>query len=151
MNFRSLTKYPQLFNSTRIHYVFASPGFARKAGSHRPLSFTSSTPFNLANNNQGRGATQRLSLISRHLNQRPQLEINTPFSTERISQESDDLPYTPLERPPPDLKKIEEARKNASVTMSAQAPHPSLLIPGPIEFDDAVLQSMSHYRYGSQR
>ncbi|KAE8373656.1 pyridoxal phosphate-dependent transferase [Aspergillus bertholletiae] len=29
--------------------------------------------------------------------------------------------------------------------MSSQAPHPTLLIPGPIEFDDAVLQSMSHY------
>ncbi|PLB35882.1 alanine--glyoxylate transaminase [Aspergillus candidus] len=29
--------------------------------------------------------------------------------------------------------------------MSAQAPHSTLLIPGPIEFDDAVLQSMSHY------
>ncbi|KAL5358372.1 pyridoxal phosphate-dependent transferase [Aspergillus floccosus] len=29
--------------------------------------------------------------------------------------------------------------------MSAQAPHPTLLIPGPIEFDDAVLQSMAHY------
>jgi len=29
--------------------------------------------------------------------------------------------------------------------MSAQAPHPALLIPGPIEFDDEVLKSMSHY------
>ncbi|KAK5997241.1 Alanine--glyoxylate aminotransferase 1 [Cladobotryum mycophilum] len=29
--------------------------------------------------------------------------------------------------------------------MSSQAPHATLLIPGPIEFDDAVLQSMSHY------
>ncbi|KYK55316.1 alanine--glyoxylate aminotransferase [Drechmeria coniospora] len=29
--------------------------------------------------------------------------------------------------------------------MSSQPPHPTLLIPGPIEFDDAVLQSMSHY------
>ncbi|KAG9234317.1 alanine--glyoxylate aminotransferas-like protein [Amylocarpus encephaloides] len=29
--------------------------------------------------------------------------------------------------------------------MSSQPPHPALLIPGPIEFDDAVLQSMSHY------
>ncbi|KAJ5494669.1 Serine-pyruvate aminotransferase/2-aminoethylphosphonate-pyruvate transaminase [Penicillium fimorum] len=29
--------------------------------------------------------------------------------------------------------------------MSAQPPHNTLLIPGPIEFDDAVLQSMSHY------
>jgi alanine-glyoxylate transaminase/serine-glyoxylate transaminase/serine-pyruvate transaminase len=31
--------------------------------------------------------------------------------------------------------------------MSSQPNHPALLIPGPIEFDDAVLQSMSHYRY----
>ncbi|KAJ5432568.1 Serine-pyruvate aminotransferase/2-aminoethylphosphonate-pyruvate transaminase [Penicillium daleae] len=29
--------------------------------------------------------------------------------------------------------------------MSTQPPHNTLLIPGPIEFDDAVLQSMSHY------
>ncbi|KAF4458583.1 alanine-glyoxylate transaminase (R)-3-amino-2-methylpropionate-pyruvate transaminase [Fusarium albosuccineum] len=29
--------------------------------------------------------------------------------------------------------------------MSSQPPHATLLIPGPIEFDDAVLQSMSHY------
>ncbi|GAB7361444.1 hypothetical protein MBLNU230_g1500t1 [Neophaeotheca triangularis] len=29
--------------------------------------------------------------------------------------------------------------------MSSQAPHPTLLIPGPIEFDDEVLNSMSHY------
>ncbi|KAF2840770.1 PLP-dependent transferase [Patellaria atrata CBS 101060] len=29
--------------------------------------------------------------------------------------------------------------------MSSQPEHPALLIPGPIEFDDAVLQSMSHY------
>ncbi|TKA64453.1 hypothetical protein B0A49_07231 [Cryomyces minteri] len=29
--------------------------------------------------------------------------------------------------------------------MSTQAPHPALLIPGPIEFDDQVLQAMSHY------
>ncbi|PKS10438.1 hypothetical protein jhhlp_002189 [Lomentospora prolificans] len=29
--------------------------------------------------------------------------------------------------------------------MSTQPAHPALLIPGPIEFDDAVLQSMSHF------
>ncbi|TWU78869.1 hypothetical protein ED733_007649 [Metarhizium rileyi] len=29
--------------------------------------------------------------------------------------------------------------------MSSQASHPALMIPGPIEFDDAVLQSMAHY------
>ena len=33
-----------------------------------------------------------------------------------------------------------------ALKMSSQAEHPTLLIPGPIEFDDAVLQSMSHYR-----
>ncbi|TID13627.1 alanine--glyoxylate aminotransferase 1-like [Venturia nashicola] len=32
-----------------------------------------------------------------------------------------------------------------SSKMSNQEPHPALLIPGPIEFDDAVLQAMSHY------
>ncbi|PHH76884.1 hypothetical protein CDD80_1144 [Ophiocordyceps camponoti-rufipedis] len=29
--------------------------------------------------------------------------------------------------------------------MSSQSAHPTLLIPGPVEFDDGVLQSMSHY------
>ncbi|KAI9756404.1 MAG: hypothetical protein M1815_003665 [Lichina confinis] len=29
--------------------------------------------------------------------------------------------------------------------MYHQPPHPTLLVPGPIEFDDAVLESMSHY------
>ncbi|KAF1814501.1 PLP-dependent transferase [Eremomyces bilateralis CBS 781.70] len=29
--------------------------------------------------------------------------------------------------------------------MSSQPPHSTLLIPGPVEFDDAVLQSMSHF------
>jgi alanine-glyoxylate transaminase/serine-glyoxylate transaminase/serine-pyruvate transaminase len=33
--------------------------------------------------------------------------------------------------------------------MSSQPEHPTLLIPGPIEFDDAVLHSMSHYRFVS--
>ncbi|WPH01066.1 Hypothetical protein R9X50_00390100 [Acrodontium crateriforme] len=36
-------------------------------------------------------------------------------------------------------------RLHSTKNMSAQADHPALLIPGPIEFDDAVLQSMSHY------
>ncbi|WEW55705.1 aminotransferase [Emydomyces testavorans] len=34
--------------------------------------------------------------------------------------------------------------------MSAQPPHPTLLIPGPIEFDDAVLHSMSHFARTSE-
>lgn len=83
--------------------------------------------------------TQRLSLISRHLDQRlPLPELNTPFSTERNSLAPDDIEYKPLDRsippsPPPEP------------IMSSQAPHNTLLIPGPIEFDDAVLQSMAHY------
>ncbi|KAI9664809.1 MAG: hypothetical protein M1821_006257 [Bathelium mastoideum] len=32
--------------------------------------------------------------------------------------------------------------------MSSQPQHPTLLIPGPVEFDDEVLQSMSHYSEG---
>ena len=28
----------------------------------------------------------------------------------------------------------------------SQPEHPALLIPGPVEFDDAVLDAMSHYR-----
>lgn len=87
---------------------------------------------------------QRLSLISRHLDNRPLLEINSPYSTQRNSQPNDDVEYTPYERktsPIPDVKQQTDA------IMSTQADHPALLIPGPVEFDDAVLQSMGHYRY----
>lgn len=31
--------------------------------------------------------------------------------------------------------------------MSNQQEHPALLIPGPIELDDTVLQSMSHFGF----
>lgn len=81
----------------------------------------------------------RLSLISRHLENRPLLEINTPFSTERQSTGQDDIDYTPLKR---DLPKPEQKERK----MSNQAEHPTVLIPGPIEFADAVLESMSHSR-----
>lgn len=83
----------------------------------------------------------RLSLISRHLDQRPVLELNTPFSTERQSGKQDDIDYTPFSRSAPGPEKAKESSK-----MSNQPEHPTLLIPGPIEFDDEVLQSMSHYR-----
>nr|OQO21600.1 hypothetical protein B0A51_13156 [Rachicladosporium sp. CCFEE 5018] len=83
---------------------------------------------------------ERLSLISRHFSTDNHVPLNTPFSIERNSSRSDDLPSAQESRthstqttPPPATK------------MSDQAPHPALLIPGPIEFDDAVLQSMSHY------
>ena len=84
----------------------------------------------------------RLSLISRHLEQRPLPEINTPFSTERKTGTQDDIEYTPIQRDPPKPA----SPVNQTVNMSGQAEHPALLIPGPIEFDDAVLHSMGHFR-----
>lgn len=71
-------------------------------------------------------ARPRLSLIERHLDVKPPL--NTPYSTDRASRPDDDS-------------------SDNNSAMSSQAPHSTLLIPGPIEFDDAVLQAMSHYRY----
>lgn len=65
----------------------------------------------------------RLSIISQHLTGQPQASsIPSPCQSRRLSSSS------PLAK------------------MSSQPSHPTLLIPGPIEFDDAVLQSMSHYR-----
>ena len=75
----------------------------------------------------------RLSVISRHLTPRQPLPpLNTPYSSYSQSP-------------------IQQARLSSSVAdmSSTQPPHPALLIPGPIEFDDAVLQSMSHYRHAS--
>ncbi|KAI6830581.1 PLP-dependent transferase [Hortaea werneckii] len=93
--------------------------------------------------------------------------LNTPFSIERQSSPSDDIEWEPLNKKPQEIKQLtqkrtfgtqteappaEEEKKDESkeeaqkpANMSSQAPHPALLIPGPIEFDDAVLQSMSHY------
>ncbi|KAK1832655.1 pyridoxal phosphate-dependent transferase [Podospora conica] len=69
----------------------------------------------------------RLSLISRHL--APDYPINTPYTVERLPRTIDTS-----------LLPSRQTRM-----MSSQPEHSTLLIPGPIEFDDAVLQSMSHY------
>ena len=37
-------------------------------------------------------------------------------------------------------------QKTTPPSMSTQAPHPAVMIPGPIEYDDDVLKSMSHFR-----
>ncbi|KAK3683489.1 pyridoxal phosphate-dependent transferase [Podospora appendiculata] len=78
----------------------------------------------------------RLSLISRHL--APDYPINTPYTVERLPNTIDTslLPKT-------QTRKLSTSK---AANMSSQPPHPTLLIPGPIEFDDAVLSSMSHYR-----
>lgn len=80
----------------------------------------------------------RLSVISRHFDPRPPIPINTPYSIERLSGSE---------------SATQQARRLSSLShtsekenMSSQPEHPALLIPGPIEFDDAVLQSMSHFR-----
>lgn len=65
----------------------------------------------------------RISLISHHLGHRHIAASSPPTASCR------QLPAS-----------------SQSGTMSSQPEHPTLLIPGPIEFDDAVLQSMSHFR-----
>jgi len=77
----------------------------------------------------------RLSLISRHL--APDYPINTPYTVERLPDHID----TSF------LPKTQTRKLSYSANMSSQPAHPTLLIPGPIEFDDAVLQSMSHFRW----
>jgi alanine-glyoxylate transaminase/serine-glyoxylate transaminase/serine-pyruvate transaminase len=82
---------------------------------------------------------------------KPFLELNTPFSTERSAHLEDEEGNRIKKKQQEALstKKKEDVQKvvEEPKKMSNQAPHPALLIPGPIEFDDAVLQSMSHYRY----
>ncbi|KAF1987907.1 PLP-dependent transferase [Aulographum hederae CBS 113979] len=101
-------------------------------------------------------ANSRLSLISKHLHPAPIQELNTPFSTERTSVSDDDIEIEPSPPPPPQpeiktrsietqTEAEEEISEEPSAVMSSQPEHPALLIPGPIEFDDAVLQSMSHF------
>jgi alanine-glyoxylate transaminase/serine-glyoxylate transaminase/serine-pyruvate transaminase len=99
-------------------------------------------------------AKSRLDLLSKHLNHKSPLELNTPFSTERTSHLEDpngnriirNKPQ-PVSREQPQSQLVNKPKPAAPRNMSTQAAHPALLIPGPIEFDDAVLQSMSHYRY----
>lgn len=93
--------------------------------------------------------TSRLNLLSGHLDSKPFLELNTPFSTERSALQEDEQGNLAKEPSPPEPDKVPEPQPDTPKPhpMSTQPPHPALLIPGPIEFDDAVLQSMSHYRY----
>ncbi|KAK4496300.1 hypothetical protein PRZ48_012280 [Zasmidium cellare] len=102
--------------------------------------------------------TDRLSLISRHFDysNAHDVPLNTPFSIERESSRVVDDFNTNNPFKGPQQKRdfshsatsLQEEAKEAkppAANMSKQAPHPTLLIPGPIEFDDEVLNSMSHY------
>lgn len=79
---------------------------------------------------------ERLSVISKHLESRPQIPITTPYSVGGNSSRHPQIRISSS-----NLQSLEKSK------MSNQPEHPALLIPGPIEFDDAVLQSMSHFRY----
>lgn len=90
-------------------------------------------------------AAPRLDLISRHLDRRPFLELNTPYSTERSSSPDSDVGGSPLR----EQKETPAKPDENPIRMSSQQPHAAVMIPGPVEFDDAVLNAMSHYRYAS--
>lgn len=102
----------------------------------------------------------RLSLISKHFEYSGtnDVPLNTPFSIERESSKVvDDFTPSPFQGPEQkrdfshsaiSLQEEGKRSKPAAVKMSNQPPHPTLLIPGPIEFDDEVLQAMSHYSEG---
>lgn len=90
-----------------------------------PKDKTPETPSNT------RASAGRLSLISRHLRQ--PIPFTTPYSVERQPDTVDTSLLSPVQ-------------KRLLANMSSQPEHPALLIPGPIEFDDAVLQAMGHFR-----
>jgi alanine-glyoxylate transaminase/serine-glyoxylate transaminase/serine-pyruvate transaminase len=81
------------------------------------------------------------------------LDINTPFSVERIPDTKNDIKkyYTtpPSPRRTLHTRNITETKNPDIIRMATSNDHPRLMIPGPVEFDDAVLQSMSHYRYST--
>lgn len=100
----------------------------------------------------------RLAQLSRHFSHSPahDIPLNTPFSIQSKivddfastgSGETFNKPEQRRDLSQSAVSQEEEGKRSkpAAAKMSNQPPHPTLLIPGPIEFDDAVLQSMSHY------
>ncbi|KAI5863359.1 alanine--glyoxylate aminotransferase [Durotheca rogersii] len=87
---------------------------------HRILSTSTSSP------------AARASIISRHLLGGVQSSAHSTLSSNTLPIQSRAISSTSPSTSP-------------SANMSSQPEHPTLLIPGPIEFDDAVLQSMSHF------
>ncbi|KAI1210394.1 alanine--glyoxylate aminotransferase [Annulohypoxylon truncatum] len=85
-------------------------------------------PHRLLQTSSSSNPAARVSIISRHLSGGAQSPANSSFSSNISisSTQTRDFSSSPTK-------------------MSSQPEHPTLLIPGPIEFDDAVLQSMSHY------
>ena len=84
-------------------------------------------------------ANSRLNLFSKHLDPKPTLELNTPFSTERSGHLEDaqgnriprNKPQELKKPEPPQVPKKEDPQPPKMA--SSQAPHPALMIPGPIQ------------------
>jgi hypothetical protein len=131
------------------------------SANHSRLSRPKPDPAVILDPSRSRRANSRLGLFATHLaqTQKPILELNTPFSVERSSSSEDhaeiiaDESRQILEVQQAEALKEQEKNQlskeeaHLPVVMSTQAPHPAVLIPGPVEFDDAVLQSMAHFRY----
>ena len=132
---------PPFIAMVRHREAPTSSALNRMQPRHQSTS-SSYLPLNTSSHNaSSKTANTRLSQLTRHLSHSPTYEINTPFSTERISVAEDRLddllPYN--------TRQIHQAQPKITSTMSAQDPHPAVMIPGPIEYDDAVLKSMSHF------
>jgi alanine-glyoxylate transaminase/serine-glyoxylate transaminase/serine-pyruvate transaminase len=91
-------------------------------------------------------AVSRLKLFKDHLEPPSLFELNTPFSTERSSRLFHEAEIQSSNLRPYSTQRSVTKEKEKPAKMSTQEAHPALLIPGPIEFDDAVLQAMSHFR-----
>lgn len=135
---------------TRLTVEHSPPAISSEAGKLAPaLSLFSRGYSTISRMTSRASANSRLDLFSKHLVSKPLPELNTPFSTGR-TEHLEDAQGNPIQRnKPQEIKKVEPEppKKEERPKMSSnQAPHPALMIPGPIEFDDAVLQSMSYYR-----
>lgn len=73
------------------------------------------------------GSADRISLVSGHLSRQTSSSYNAASPAPSSSNQARPLSTT-------------------TANMSSQPEHATLLIPGPIEFDDEVLKSMGHYR-----
>lgn len=112
-------------NGATTHTLSPTPTPRIMAPPHRHITDGSSSP-----------SVHRLAGIAGHLTassaSRPTSTYSSPSSTPSISTSNS--------------RSLHTTSASSSPNMSSQPDHPTLLIPGPIEFDDAVLNSMSHYR-----
>ena len=171
--FGSLSSYPlpspSLIPSEKHCSLNSSAGSPRPytrlfPTNRHPLLSPKPDPADILDPSRPHRARHRLGLFASHLanTQKPVLELNTPFSVERASSAQDHAAIiadesrkileaqtikTLKELDKQDKKQTieEEAVQKKPPSMSKQEPHATVLIPGPIEFDDAVLQSMSHF------